>query len=97
MLHPIVDLKTASENRLTKPMNCKENSKENSLWIISPQLNSASWLSSFLYQYKREEESHAVNKARVVKKGELKNCNEVIIGIDGKFNRISSFHTANNK
>ena len=77
-------------------MNCKENSKENSLSIISPQLSSTSWLSSLLYQYKREE-SHAVNKARVVKKGELKNCNEVIIGIDGKFSRISSFHTTNNK
>ena len=77
-------------------MNCKENSKENSLSIISPQLSSTSWLSSLLYQYKREE-SHGVNKARVVKKDELENCNEVIIGIDGKLSRISSFHTTNNK
>ena len=77
-------------------MNSKENSKENSLPMISPQLNLTSWLTSLLYQYKRQE-SHAVNKARVVKKGELKNCNGVIIGINGKFRKISSFYTTNNK
>ena len=70
-------------------MNCKENFKENSLSIISLQLNSTSWLGSLLYQFKREE-SHAVNKARVVKKGELKNCNEVIIGIRGNWIKYRS-------